>query len=273
MSEINGVIFNFAFGLALGLPLGLAAYKLKYLDAKAAALSIMFSGLYFMGGIGLYLASLTFFFSSSLITKLGYANKRQKDAAEREGGRSSSQVIGAGLVAALFTALHGLFIDYRQKLLPTALAVLAASNADTWAAELGAIYPGRPRLITRPWVKVEPGTSGGITPLGTMGSILGAAIIGVVALLESNLGLLNINHACVPLIIALGWLGEVLDSVVGATLQKKYYCPRCKTLTDKTMHSCGEKTLPAGGFSFITNEVTNLIATGLVGLLGFLILC
>lgn len=266
-------VINFIVGVGIGLPLGYLAYRLRYLDLKAAVTSVIFSGLYLMGGIGIYIASLAFFFSSSLITKFHYSSKQSKGAAEREEGRKASQVIGAGFIAALLASLYGVLPVYQERILLSALAVLAASNADTWAAEIGALYRGLPRLITRPWLKVEPGTSGGVTPLGALGSLLGSILIGVVALVEAQLGILKINQACVPLVVVLGWLGEILDSLVGATLQIKYYCPRCRAITDKAVHSCGEKTYPIGGLRVVTNEATNVIATGLTGLLAFLIAC
>jgi len=262
---------NFAAGIALGIPLGLIAYKLKYLDKRATAVSILFSGLYFTGGVGLYLPSLAFFFSSSLATRLAYTSKKSKGAAEREEGRSVSQVIGAGLVAAVLTAMYGILADHRDKLLVPTLAVLASSSADTWAAEVGALYRGKPRLITRPGIEVEPGTSGGVTPLGTLGAVSGSAVVGLVALLESALGILPLSAALIPQIVLLGWLGEVFDSVIGATLQVKYYCPRCRTLTDKPVHLCGEKTVRVGGLPWVTNESTNLLATGIVALLGLVL--
>lgn len=226
-----------------------------------------------MGGVGLYIASLFFFFSSSLVTRLYYTHKKNRGTAEPEEGRSLSQVLGAGLISALFSALYGMFPAYREKTLPAALAVLTASNADTWAAELGSFYHNPPRLITRPWVKVEPGTSGGVTPLGSLGGLLGSILLGLLVFGETQVGLLTLRMSCIPLIVMLGWLGEIIDSIVGATLQIKYYCPRCKVLTDKPVHRCGEATIHEGGLRIISNEATNLIATGFVGLLALLLAC
>lgn len=263
---VEGAV-NFAVGVAIGIPLGAIAYRSKYLDGRATIVSIVFSGLYFMGGVGLYLASLAFFFSSSLVTRLAYSSKRARGAAEREEGRSASQVVGAGLIAAILVAMYGILPDYRDKLLLPALAAIASSNADTWAAEIGALYPGKPRLITQPRVKVEPGTSGGVTPLGSLGALAGSSLIGLVVLVESSLKLLPTGQTTVPYIIALGWLGEVLDSLIGASLQVKYFCPRCQTLTDKPVHLCGEKTVKVGGLEWVSNETTNLFATGIIALL------
>lgn len=268
---LSDAFARFVLGVVIGVPLGATAYRLRYLDLGAAVASVLFSGLYFMGGLGVYVASLTFFFSSSIVTKLGYANKKGKGAAEREKGRSAAQVMGAGLVAALAAATHGTLQLMRERTLFSTLAVLAASNADTWAAEVGALYPREPRLITRPKVKVEPGTSGGVTPLGTLGALAGSSLIAGVSALLSISGLLALDITYVPAIAVMGWLGEAVDSIVGATLQAKYYCTRCGVLTDKVVHKCGEKTVKVGGLSRVTNEVTNLIATGCIAVLALLL--
>ncbi|QOJ79511.1 DUF92 domain-containing protein [Infirmifilum lucidum] len=262
---------SFATGVALGILLGVIAYKYRYLDGRATVVSVVFSGLYFMGGVGLYMASLTFFFSSSAVTRLAYSSKKIKGSAEREEGRSASQVIGAGSIAAILAAMYGILPDYRGRLLLPALAALAASNADTWAAEIGALYPGKPRLITRLKVKVEPGTSGGVTPLGSLGALVGSSLIGLIVLVENSLGLLHTSQVVVPYIVVLGWLGEVLDSLIGASLQVKYFCSRCQTLTDKPVHLCGEKTMKIGGLDWVSNETTNLLATGITALLGLVL--
>ena len=57
-----------------------------------------------------------------------------------------------------------------------AAGALAAASADTWATEVGTLWGGRPRSIIsgRP---VAPGMSGGITLIGTMGALVGSAIV------------------------------------------------------------------------------------------------
>ncbi|HDD33578.1 MAG TPA: DUF92 domain-containing protein, partial [Thermofilaceae archaeon] len=60
-------------------------------------------------------------------------------------------------------------------------------------------------------------------------------------------------------VFALGWLGEVLDSLVGATLQVKYMCPKCGVLCDREVHVCGTRAVRAGGFKWVRNELVNLI--------------
>src|SRR5262249_3152460 len=60
--------------------------------------------------------------------------------------------------------------------------------ADTWATELGVLSATTPRLITTGKATL-PGTSGGITPLGTTAAASGAFSLGLV------FSLLNKHHA------------------------------------------------------------------------------
>ncbi|MEM0223077.1 MAG: DUF92 domain-containing protein [Thermofilum sp.] len=268
---MQSVLESFAMGVAVGIPLAVLARSRRSLDRGAAVLSVLFSGLYMLMGPAFFACSLAFFFSSSAVTKIGYSAKKAKGSAEKEAGRSAAQVVGAGGVAA---ALSILFVAapeaMKKQVLTAALAAISASNADTWAAEIGSLSRERPRLITRPRVFVEPGTSGGVTLLGELGSVAGSALIALTFLLATSALGSPASAAQLVLVFLLGWLGELLDSIIGATLQRKFYCPRCSVLTDKEVHGCGSPAKLAGGFTQVTNEVTNIIATGAVSLLGFL---
>jgi uncharacterized protein (TIGR00297 family) len=261
-------VSRFLIGILIGIPLGAYAYKKSYLEKKAAVLSILFSGVYLLAGVGVFITSLFFFFSSSMLTRLNFEYKRSIGASEKESGRSLAQVIGAGVVAALLSVLY-VFSPHNigNALLVGVYVAIASSNADTWAAEIGSLSKSKPRLITRPSQVVEAGTSGGVTMLGTFGSLLGSFLTAAVAMVISIVehpGIAKMEIFSV--IFILGWLGEVIDSLVGATLQVKYYCPRCNTLTDKRIHKCGSETIHVSGYSYITNEVTNIIATSIVSI-------
>jgi uncharacterized protein (TIGR00297 family) len=64
--------------------------------------------------------------------------------------------------------------------------------------------------------EVEPGVDGGITPLGESVSLVGAAVVGLLALATGMTGLAGLATAIVG-----GFLGTNFDSFLGATLQRR----------------------------------------------------
>lgn len=64
---------------------------------------------------------------------------------------------------------------------------------DTLASETGILARKHPRLILPPFQHVPPGTNGGLSLQGTLGSVIGGALIGFI----SGLSLLLVdNPAC-----------------------------------------------------------------------------
>lgn len=230
------VVPLFAFG----------AYKAGFINMRGAIAGTIVAWALAAAGLAVFAIFIFFFVSASLLTKLRGAWKAQhglKDIA----GRSITQVVGVGAPMALFAYLYIMGV---QQALTATIASIAIATADTWASEVGVAYGGRPRLITKPWLEVEPGTSGGVTLVGTLASLAGA---GAVALLSHLL--LGLNPF---LIWGLGFAGDILDSVVGAVAQKKFICggnmydePRCRDY-----RSVG----------YLTNEAVNLLVESSLGI-------
>ncbi len=250
-------------GLALSSGIGLLAYSRRSLTKGGAAGAVVtgttISGL---GGWSWGLSLIYFFVSSTLLSHLREKEKAQTAADKFSKGsrRDLAQVAANGGVASLCAALNG---TVRSKTAQDALCAaftgaLATATADTWATELGVLGSRRPRLITsgRP---VAPGTSGGITPLGSAASALGALSLGLIFwATRGSRGSL----ARLPLISLLsGLAGSVCDSLLGATVQAMYVCPLCQRETERTVHSCGTRTRYLRGISWCNNDVVNLFAT------------
>jgi len=188
-------------------------------------------------------------------------------------------------VGALLSALLAIELASRspcslsRALFAAMLVAVAASNADTWAVEVGTATSTSARLITKPWIEVPAGTSGGISLKGEAAAALGSLAI---AAISSILYEVSVRMQALPwsavrvsalelgiVVFLFGWLGELVDSLVGATLQGKYYCPRCGVWTERSVHECGTRAVLRRGFRLVSNEVTNLIATGTTSILAF----
>jgi uncharacterized protein (TIGR00297 family) len=141
------------------------------------------------------------------------------------------------------------------------VGVMATVTADTWATELGTLSKKPPRLITTGRV-VEVGTSGGVSPLGTLVSLAGGLLIGLVAGLLTPFPLLATAVAG-----ALGGLsGSLVDSLLGATVQRIYYCDVCRKDTERKLHKCGTQTRPLRGWGWINNDLVNALSSIVGGL-------
>ena len=248
-------------GFIFAILVSLLAYKAKSLD-KSGSIAAMIEGtlIFGLGGWEWAILLLTFFISSSALSKMFKARKRNlKEKFDKGSRRDAMQVFGNGGLAALFAALHFFFPNALWPWLGFA-AALAAVNADTWATELGVLNPSQPRLITNLKLKVEKGTSGGISPIGTLASLAGAALIGVLTGIFSPAD----NFLSIFVLITLaGLLGALFDSVLGATVQAIYFCPACEKETERhPTHLCGAETRYARGFKWLTNDWVNFACAG-----------
>ncbi len=141
-----------------------------------------------------------------------------------------------------------------------AAASLAAANADTWATEIGKALGGGPRdLLSR--AEVPPGTSGGVTWIGTLAGGAGAATIAAAA------GLVNGSPLLGSAATVLGFGGMLADSAVGSRWQVRRACPECGAACESSRH-CGTDTEYCGGVAWINNDTVNALATGLAALGG-----
>lgn len=213
-----------------------------------------------LGGWSWGLLLAVFFVTSSLLSH--YKEGQKRAAAEKfdkSHRRDLGQALANGGVGAL-VALCSVLVP-STIWFPFFLGVMATVTADTWATELGTLSRRPPRLITT-WRVVEVGTSGGVSPLGTVVSLLGGLVIGLAALLARRRdGWLLLGSAGLA-----GLAGSLFDSLLGATVQQIYYCDRCQKETERKTHRCGQGTRPLRGWSWLNNDLVNLLASLVGGL-------
>lgn len=202
------------------------------------------------------------FVASSALTRFGHARKaaRTAGAIAPSSARTAIQVGANGSLFAILAVLGTVTGDARASVM--ALGALAAAAADTWATELGVLFGGPPRSLFGGRT-LAPGMSGGVTVVGLLASVAGAAAVGMAgALLVPTLvwGSLAIAVATA------GVLGGLADSALGATVQVRRVCATCAKETEREVHDCGTRTTPARGLRWMTNDTVNLLAT-LVGAL------
>jgi uncharacterized protein (TIGR00297 family) len=145
-------------------------------------------------------------------TRVGKARKTSQGTVEHS-GRTAAQVAANAGVAALAGCFAAGFRAPVTYLILT--AALAEMTADTLGSELGQLVPGDPRLLFR-FQRVPPGTDGAISPGGTLAGCVGGAIVSGVCMWAFAM---TIEQGLTAL--AAGLLGFAMDSVLGATLERR----------------------------------------------------
>lgn len=264
--------------LALVIALLLAAHGLRKKSlSKSGAISAFCVG--FLGwGCGLRFGAtmILFYYSSSKLTKFKADVKQKYEENFKEGGqRDATQVLSCSAPAVAIGAVHFLMgFDPNSSLdshsqnmghMATAmkcfiLGFYACCCGDTWASEIGILdKEPKPRLVLPPFPLVPKGTNGGVSLLGTLGSLGGGSFIGVSFWLTSGC------RGGVPqlpwqfLLGAIGGLGgSFLDSLMGATMQATYWDPLAEKVVSNptlTEEQLAKGLLQAGsGLSHITGR-------------------
>ncbi|MDD3094778.1 MAG: DUF92 domain-containing protein [Candidatus Neomarinimicrobiota bacterium] len=250
------------------------AYKTRSLSLSGAMGAWLLGTVIFgLGGPEWMTPVVVFFIFSSILTKIGKTHKKKLETVfEKTGKRDIYQVFANGGVAMIATMCWHFFEpvwpDSEILWYMIFLSAVAAATADTWGTEIGAFSRKDPRSILG-LKKVPMGTSGGLSLIGTMGAALGALIIALTGkfALQIFAGL-HLPLYLVGLITLAGLCGALVDSLLGATVQAQYECPRCHKITEKMSH-CGQDSIPLKqGCRMINNDFVNFCNTVAGGLLG-----
>lgn len=268
-----------ALGLTLAVIVALLAYRVHFLDRSGALAAALLGTVVFgLGGLTWAALLLVFFFTSSGLSRMFKRRKAALDEKFSKGSRRDAwQVAANGGVSGIFVLLHVLFPAETWPWLGFA-GSLAAANADTWATELGVLSRSQPVLIST-GRRVEAGTSGGISPAGTLAALTGSALIAVLgaglwklavpAAANASNGLFFARVAGIALA---GLLGSLIDSYLGATIQAIYTCPSCQKETERhPVHLCGTPTTYLRGARWLDNDWVNILCTLSGGILAALL--
>lgn len=244
------------------------AYGGYYIRAltMSGAVAAAIVGLIVVCGFGLpgLLLLGAFFISSSLLSKYKGDKKQPiSELHEKNDIRDWQQVGANGGVAAAASLCFSLW-DSSIFLLVFLIAI-ATSTADTWASEIGVLSKNKPISIKH-FHRVERGTSGAVSLLGTSVAFFGALFIGFVAWLFFE----QVNGTIFLLVILFGFFGNIVDTLLGAYSQVIYACERCGLQTEKRVH-CNRPTKQITGRVYMNNEAVNFLSGFFASLCGVLV--
>lgn len=225
-----------------------------------AILAILIS---IFGGWQFFLLLLVFVGFGAIFAKLPHQFSKHTDQHRPRDAHQILATIGIATIAIVLSRWFSTDAMLVRALLLAALAALATSFSDTLSAELGGRYGGTPRklLVGK---KLPSGESGGMTLFGLAVGALAAFGYAYLAMILNILPMkTEVNIA------ALALFGNVLDSVLGATLQSRYQCPICQQVSELKLH-CHQKGKRITG-SGLTNTGVNAVTTLVIALLTFVL--
>ncbi len=232
----------------------LAYYKdVLTLDGTLAAFGVgLVIGI--LGNVTWLLLLLFFLLSSFLATRYKFALKEAMGVQEGvKGERRASNVLANGIAPMAAAILSSVAPPGFPREISGVvfLSSLAVAGSDTLASEIGVL--SRNAYLITTFKKVAPGTDGGISLLGqacALGAALYTAVVGwfVLGDLARMYGLGDTmpalpGYLLIPAVI--GFVGCQIDSVIGATLERK---------------------------GIVNKKTTNLLATCAGGILAYLAL-
>lgn len=240
--------------------------------SHSGALGAALVGTILVGGGGWWAGALlvAFFVTSSTLSLVSKGQLPEQQ--ERGSQRDLVQVLANGGVATLCAAALALDLDPTWAV--ALAAAIAAANADTWATEIGRLSGQRPRSIIT-WRSLPAGTSGAISFAGTMAAFIGATLIAILAVVGWQNGwLVNPGDTTdlarlLMIVVGSGWLGSIIDSLLGATVQGQFHCPTCDVHTEMRRHTCGTATTRVRGLPWSSNDVVNVLAVASAAAIAF----
>jgi uncharacterized protein (TIGR00297 family) len=206
-----------AVGLGVNGAFAALAYWRRSIDVPGALSAIVIGTAITVGldwrGLVVMIA---FFVLGSAATKAGYRLKAARGIAQEKGGaRGWRNAWANGGVAAFLALLAALEPAQAAAYAVAYAAAVATAAADTCSSEVGKAYGRRTFLITtfRP---VPPGTEGAVSLEGTLGGLVGGALVAGVGVATGLYG-----PGIGALVALAGLLGSLAESVIGTVAERR----------------------------------------------------
>lgn len=238
---------RFLSAIGLSIPFVILVYILNWLTLDGVTSATLF-GIIAYGFAGFFGATviLGFFITSSILSI------NQNDGINQiYFRRNGTQVWANGFWFAFWVIFW--FITDSIIFLIAASAAVSFSTADTWGSEIGGKRVQGTTWSFGAFNKVEAGTDGGISVVGTIATFCGASFIGGVFWLFFP----QMPTGYLLIIILLGLIGSFVDSWLGTYIQGK-------SMSDKIIAFSKNK------IRTFDNNLTNWIASGVSSILAII---
>ncbi len=251
----------------LAIVISVVALKKKTVSWSGFLCMVIISSFFIWNnGLAALVVLFSMFISSSMLTLYKHSVKVQytEKVLRKNGPRDYVQAI-CNLGVAFSCFLFYIYSNDKGFLLAL-LCSVAASNADSWASEIGVLSKRKPVLITN-FKICQPGISGGITLLGSLAGISGSIFIAIISVFLKSSIPLEIDSIDLFLWITIsGISGLFLDSLLGATIQVIYRDAN-GIETENTIYGITKSR----GLEWINNDFVNFITSFYTAVLVYII--
>lgn len=245
--QIVSIIVSILFSISIGF----YAYSRNSISKSGLCALVIICGLFIsIESFGALAILFAMFASSSLLSKYKHAQKADMDKVVAKTGPRDALQAFANLGIAVLCYMGYWWLGY-EVLLFAFVGSVAASNADSWASEIGGLSTKVPVMITN-FKPITKGISGGVTLLGTIGGLFGSlfiSMLGYCVLVSDG----SVDLLWIPFIS--GIAGFMLDSLLGALLQAQYVDAN-NGITERSENGTLVK-----GLAWMDNDLVNLICS------------
>ncbi len=231
----------------------LAIYRLKWLNRNGSILAGIIALVYLSSPFPKALIpGFIFFAAGSILSKLPPVDPKEES-------RSAMQVFSNGGPALLSICLY--FTTQEYAWLLASIVSFSAALSDTASSEMGLRFSSKTFDILG-LRKLQKGASGGVSVAGFIYGILASGFLATSTALFIELSLQEI-----AIISLLGFTGNLIDSILGSTLQFKSFKTSTGYWTDEHQAIQAKKA----GVEWFDNNLTNLVSISAVTILSYFI--
>lgn len=229
------------------------AFRKKALTPSAAVLAALMILVALLAGPNYAAFLITSFLLITVIDKVckKKTQKAEENITQKTGTRDVIQVFVNGGISMLSVLLW--YFSGDRIFLLCFISALVESFGDSSASNIG-IATGQQTYDICRFQRITNGLSGGVTMGGTLGCLMACVMMSALAFVLKTIT----TTREMTLVMIAGFLGCMLDSILGSLVQRKNRCSVCGTITEKKIH-CNNATEYYSGIRVINNDCVNFI--------------